>query len=458
MGTTAASAGAGAVGAEVSGASDVSNVSNNGAITAGQLKQLLDVSRMLTVTADIDQLLTRIAEAATGMLACERASIFLYDSHADELWTKVALQSEPIRVPSGAGIVGHVFRTSSVLHVPRPYDDPRFNPEPDRRSGFVTRNLLTAPMVDVDRKPVGVIQAVNKATGSFEPTDVAMIQLLADQAGVAVQRYNLQQAALEAVSLRREMELAKLVQEKLLPASLPQVDGVEAVGWTVPASITGGDCYDLWRTADGRLGIFLADATGHGIGPAMVVSQTRTLVRAMSDQSKRPDPHDLLAAANARLADDLDAGHFVTAFVGFLAADGTLSWSSAGHSPILVRVSPGRPVKMLRPPGPPLGVVDPFMAERVPPLRLGVGGTLLVASDGIIESFSAAQEEFGVERVTEMIGQCRGMPPSQVLDCLRDAIADWQGHEEPLDDQTVVIARRVQAAMPPAPRRRKKRR
>ena len=416
-----------------------------GAIPASTVKQLLEVTRLLAVTSDLDQLLLRIAQAVTQMLGCERASIFLYDARTDQLWTKVALQSQEIRVPSGAGIVGHAFKTGGVLHVPQPYDDARFNPEPDRKSGFVTRNLLAAPMMDVDHHPVGVIQAINKASGRFDAADTSMIQLLADQAGVAIQRYNLQQAAIEAVALRREMDLAKVVQQKLLPQSPPEVEGIEAVGWTMPASVTGGDCYDLWRTRDGRLGIFLGDATGHGIGPAMVVSQARTLVRAMCDETRKIDPHRLLAGANARLAQDLDPGHFVTAFVAFLAPDGTLTWSSAGHSPILVRTSPGRPLKSLAPPAPPLGVVDRFMGERTEPVRLSSGGSLLVVSDGIVEAFNAAREEFAVERVIELMDGCRRQPAQQVLECLRDAVHEWQGREEPTDDQTVVIARRVSA-------------
>src|SRR5687767_3558849 len=187
-------------------------------ITAGQMSLVLDVSRMLAVTADLDALLRRIAEAVTALLNCERASIFLHDAERGELWTKVALGRQEIRMPAGQGIVGHVFNSGRALHVPRPYDDPRFNREPDRRTGFVTRNVLAVPMVDINQTPVGVIQAINKlpagsasdgvAAGAFGDSDLAMLQLLADQAGVAVQRHRLQQAAMESLSLRREMELA----------------------------------------------------------------------------------------------------------------------------------------------------------------------------------------------------------------------------------------------------------
>src|SRR5688500_19459011 len=98
------------------------------ALSAGQLGLVLDVSRMLAVTADLDLLLRRIAEAVTALLNCERASIFLHDEKHHELWTKVALgRQEEIRIPTEAGIVGHVFKTSQPLHVARPYDDPRVN-------------------------------------------------------------------------------------------------------------------------------------------------------------------------------------------------------------------------------------------------------------------------------------------------------------------------------------------
>src|SRR5687768_7653370 len=192
-------------------------------VTAGQMQLVLDVSRMLAVTPELDPLLHKIAEATTALLDCERASIFLHDTVTDELWTKVALQSGLIRIPSGAGIVGLAFKDRKLVHVPEPYKHPRFNPEPDRRSGFVTRDLLAAPMVDIENNPVGVVQAINKCGSdvrpekSFTPADEFMLQLLADQAGVAIQRYRLQQAAVEAMAMRREMDLARKVQEAMLP-------------------------------------------------------------------------------------------------------------------------------------------------------------------------------------------------------------------------------------------------
>lgn len=408
-------------------------------ISAEQMKTVLDVARMLTVTTDLDLLLAHIAEAATGLLNCERASIFFHDPEADELWTKVALQSGEIRVPSGAGIVGHAFKTNKPLHVSSPYEDPRFNREPDRKSGFITRNLLCAPMMNFDRSPVGVIQAINKRDSDFTDSDQVMIELLADQAGVAFQRHRLQMEAVEAVALRREMDLARRVQEAMLPKTSPTIPNLNAVGWAKPASTTGGDAYDFWKLPSGRLGIFLADASGHGMAPTLVVSQTRTLVRALAELDE--DPHRILFRVNARLTEDLEAERFVTAFVGFLSSDGTLQWSCAGHGPIFLRRSLGAELESLEAPGVPLGVIPDWPGDAPSTIKFQRGGEILLMSDGIFEAQSPVNEQIGVERIIEIINLHRTSSPQDLIRALRAATRAWQGRDEPVDDQTVVVVR-----------------
>ena len=401
---------------------------------------VLDVSRLLAVPTDFDDLLCTIAKAATMLLECERASIFLHDARTGELWTKVALLSNSeIRIPANKGIAGYCFTHAQVVCVHDPYHDPRFNPEPDRRSGFVTRNLLTAPMRDIDGKPLGVIQAVNKVDGAFDAADHALVQLLAEQAGVAVQRENLQLHAIESAALRHEMELARATQQALIPPHPPRLPWIDAAGWNCPASVTGGDCWDMWAMPDGRVGVFLADASGHGIGPALVVSQARTLVRAICDTT--PDPHDILRRVNRRMVEDLEWGRFVTAFLGFLSPDGWLHWSSAGHGPALVRRRAGAPLEPLDPPVQPLGVVEQWDEPSPRPMRLSPGGTLAVLSDGIFESMNTVGGIFGVDRTRQHLDALCETGAEHALVGLRGVVQTWQGPSEPLDDQTIVIVR-----------------
>jgi phosphoserine phosphatase len=430
-----------APGGAVGGGAGTGAASASTFISPAQLKLVLDVTRSLVVTTDLDMLLKYIAEATCELLQCERASIFLHDPMRAQLWTKVALQTSEIRVPDTAGIVGAAFTSNQVLHVPAPYDDPRFNREVDKKTGFVTRNILSAPMSDIERRPTGVLQAINKKAGAFVATDIALIQLLADQAGVALQRYELQKAAVGAEAMRHEIELARKVQQSMLPKQMPDVPGIEAMGWTRSASRTCGDCFDLWRTHDGRLGILLADACGHGVAPMLVVSQVRTLVRSFSDIDA--NPRKLLARANARLAADLESDQFVTAFVAFIAPDGALEWCSAGHGPILIRCAADAKVTELVPTELPLGVMPDLTGDEVPPTALQPTGSLAVVSDGIFEAMKPDGEHFGMHRVLKTLDDLSTSPPEKIITTLREAATEWTGSDEPTDDQTIVIARRV---------------
>ncbi len=412
-------------------------MTDTGVISAEQMRLVLEISRQLTVTADLDALLTHIAEAATSLLYTERASIFLHDPETDELWTKVALGAKEIRVPSSAGIVGHVFRTNELLEVADPYGDSRFNREIDRRSGFVTRNLLTVPLKDINGMALGVLQAVNRIGGGFTGGDRALVELLADQAGVAIQRFRLQQEVVRSAGLRHEMDLAQKVQAAMIPQQAPRVRNLKAAGWMRPASVTGGDCYDLWEMPDGRMGIFVGDASGHGIAPAIVVSQARTLVRSLSELDRNPS--QVLERVNARLASDLEAGRFVTAFLGCMSSGGVLEWCSAGHGPIFFRRHGEAAFETLEPLGPPVGVLEAVTFDAAAAIEFEAGGMLVVMSDGVFEARSQGNELMEVERVIGVLDGCQRTSPGEMLGRLRQSIREWQGREEPVDDQTAVI-------------------
>jgi phosphoserine phosphatase RsbU/P len=419
----------------------VPDMSQSVNVTSEQMRQVLEVSRLLAVTTDLDSLLLRIAHAACAMLGCERTSIFLHDPPKKQLWTKVALLAQEIRIPDDAGIAGHAFQQNELMHVSRPYEDRRFNPEPDRRTGFITRNLLTVPMLDINQRPVGVLQAVNCCDGDFCAEALVLVRLVADQAGVAIQRYQLQKEAVAAESMRREMDLARQVQQALIPKTLPTIANTETAGWTRPASVTGGDCFDIWLLADGSLAMLIADATGHGIAPALIVSQVRTLLRALCDLET--DPHELLRLVNRRMAQDLDPGWFITALLATISPTGYLRWCSAGHGPIFMQRSVESKMEVLEPLVPPLGVLPEWGDEKPDAIQLGLGGYLAVTTDGMFEARNPLGDMFSTERLGELIEQGGKLSADEMLCRIRDAVEEFAMGVEPADDQTIIIARHV---------------
>lgn len=248
--------------------------------------------------------------------------------------------------------------------------------------------------------------------------------------------------AMEVAVISKEMDLAKNVQVALIPRNPPTIVGLESAGWALTASVTGGDCYDLWQLKDGRLAVLLADASGHGLAPAMVVSQVRTLCRSLCDFEGHPQ--GLLDRVNRRLADDLEPNRFVTAFLGFLSPDGTLDWSSAGHGPMYWCPGAQNELVMIDSTGLPLGIQhECFFDPVAPPVHLEKGGSLIVFSDGIFEAHAPDGQMFSVERIKEILDNTRGHPLDEIIAAIRSAVQKWQAKLEPDDDQTIVVVRRV---------------
>ncbi len=161
--------------------------------TVGQrLDVMLDITRRLMSVTDLDALLLTMAESTADLLAADRATIFVVDRDREELWSRIALGASEIRFPVGRGIAGTVAQTGETINIPDAYSDRRFNPEPDRRSGYRTKSLITFPMKGDEGRVIGVFQVVNKRGGGpFTRIDEDTLASLASSAAVALENAQL---------------------------------------------------------------------------------------------------------------------------------------------------------------------------------------------------------------------------------------------------------------------------
>jgi HD-GYP domain-containing protein (c-di-GMP phosphodiesterase class II) len=164
-------------------------------VTAGsKLDLILDVTRRLMSITDLDALLRDMATVTTQLLDADRATIFIVDRERGEIWSRVALGTGAgeIRQAIGVGIAGLVAATGDTINIPDAYDDPRFNPEPDQRTGYRTKSLLTFPMTGQHERVIGVFQVVNKnGGGEFTEDDEETLSSLGASAAVAVENAQL---------------------------------------------------------------------------------------------------------------------------------------------------------------------------------------------------------------------------------------------------------------------------
>lgn len=406
------------------------------------LMEVLEVSRRLAATTEVLPLLEAIERAALRVLDCERATVFLFDRESDELVSHVATGVGEIRVPAARGIVGECVRTNAVINVADAYNDARFNPEVDRRTGFRTRNMLTFPLVGYDNSIVGVLQVLNKRHGSFNAWDEELVHTFGSQAGVAVQRQLLLAEFAEKQRLQRDLDIAREIQQALLPQEPPAVPGFDLAGWSCPADETGGDCFDFLKLDDGHVAITIADATGHGIGPALVIAECRALFRgAVSLTSDLPRVATLV---NRLLCDDLPDNRFVTAYFGLLRPEAQeIAYISAGHGPILFFDAAGGELRESGATGLPLGILDDALFDAVETIAMRSGDMLLLLTDGFFEWTDPSGEQFGTARVADVLRRHRALSAGDIIAQMHRAVLEFAQGTPQKDDLTAVVVKRV---------------
>lgn len=411
-------------------------------LSQADLERLLEVTRHLAAPFDLSAMLAEVAAAARQVLHAERCSVWLLDSAASELVLEVASDLPDVRLPLGHGLVGACAQSRAVLNVPDCYADPRFDRSVDVRSGYRTRCSLTVPLIDHRDALVGVMQLLNREGGVFEAAHETLARALAAQCAVALSRAHLTAQALRVESLRRELELARLVQTSALPRCLPEVPGYDMHAAFLPEAETGGDAYDLaWL--GGRLRLLLADAAGHGIAPALAVMQLQSMLRAAWRLGSPLEA--AFAQVNDQLADTLPDGHFITAFLGEVdPVANRLRFISGGQAPILLhRAAEGR-CEVFGAGSFPLGAMPLARTPVAVDTPLAPGDVLLLLSDGIYEQEDAGGQPYGRARVQAMAAAAArdGADAATLCQRVLTDLRHFAGGAPQQDDITALVLRR----------------
>jgi serine phosphatase RsbU (regulator of sigma subunit) len=240
--------------------------------------------------------------------------------------------------------------------------------------------------------------------------------------------------------LEHDMEVARAIQQSLLPTTSPELEGFEIAGWNQPADETGGDFYDWQMLPDGKLVVALADVTGHGIGPALLASVCRAYARASFTHE-----NGLMAAMeelNDALIKDIGNARFVTFVAAICSPRNTVELLSAGHGPLFLYWLNEDRFDAFEAQGLPLGVMNDLESEPPKVLDLHPGDMLVLTTDGFFEWANQNGEEFGMKRMKETIRAARDLHPADIISTLYRSVIDFSGGTKQKDDLTAVIIKR----------------
>jgi sigma-B regulation protein RsbU (phosphoserine phosphatase) len=395
----------------------------------------------LLASATLDETLNQIALLVFEAVPADRCLIMMRDEGGTEL--KVAAA----RLRDREGEVGEIRISRHVLEevvgqgkavlTSDAQHDPRFASSTMTIQGI--RSVLAVPL-GVGENVFGIVYADSPiAEGRFTEDHLKVLTTLASVASIRVENTRLLEQQMERERLEHELQLAMEIQQRFQPTAPPIVQGYELQGISFSCYEIGGDYYDFIERSDGRLVVALGDVSGKGTAAALLMSSLHAAVHAQA--ASHSTLVETITAVNKYLAENIPSNRFVTLFYGELdPKSGSLSFVNAGHNPPLIVHESGT-VEHLAAGGLPLGII-PHAEYREGRTQLQYGDVLVIYSDGVSEAVSPSGEEFGPERLYDVVAQNLKASASGIRDRIESALTKFAQGTPANDDITLVIVKR----------------
>ncbi len=424
-----------------------------------EVNLIYDIADTIGAVLDSHTVCNVILEKAVRVIGVDKASVMLYDERSDRLFLAASygldLSDDEIKhvfVMPGEGVSGKVFSSGKHLliediendifpdipHTERHYKSKSFVSVPMRykRKSFLSIPMICSPKQS-EKRVMGVINMTDKqGSDMFTSGDLRLLTAIASQAAMSLYNIELIEEVKDAERVKREMEIAQQIQTGLLPGEPPSLPGIELAGRCLPATQVGGDYYDFFLSPDNKLGMVIADVSGHNVGAALMMAAARSTLR--SEVLIQQSPAAILGKANFILYGDLtNAELFITMFYAeYDANTRTLRYSNGGHNnPILLH---NGACSFLDTDGMLIGMLESVDFEEKT-LTLQPDDVVIFYTDGVVEAINDSGDMFKLERFCQIIEQNGHRGAHELLDDIYNALSEYSGSALGADDITVVV-------------------
>ena len=419
-----------------------SSMPKPGLETVDKLRMLLEITRTISRSLDLDELLNLVMDTLGSLIHYDAAGIYLIDEGDDEnpyVFKARAIRGYDIsfelvepRLKFGEGFIGRVAESGKPIISADVSKDPRYFRARER-----TRSEMVAPIIS-NEHVIGVFDLESDRLDSYSPDDLAILQMLTSQVAIIIEKVRLLEEVVEKKRIEAQLEVARQVQLELLPDQDPQLENFEISAYVFPTEEVSGDYYDWVAIFDDQISITVADAVGKGMPAALLMSFLRASLRAGVQIGYAP--HIALAKVNNLLWDSVEEHQFITGIYGLLdSTNRTFVFSNAGHNPPLL-IKPDGEYRYVEYGDLPLGMFrDMHYHQHF--IRFDKGQVMVIYTDGITEAANEAGEEYGQERLAKRILEGIDLPAKQLIDHIRKGVADFTDRKFLDDDGTLFIVR-----------------
>ena len=328
---------------------------------------------------------------------------------------------------------GRSVLTSDAQH------DPKFASQTIVLQGI--RSVLAVPLCVDERHVFGLIYADSPTyETTFKEEHLDILTTLASVASIRVENVSLLDERINRERMERELALATEIQQRFQPSGPPIKEGYEFQGISFSCYEIGGDYYDFIERHDGKMLVALGDVSGKGTAAALLMSSLHAAIHAQV--AAKTSLEETVVSVNKYLSENTPANRFITLFVAELdPSTGEIRFINAGHNPPLLGRADGT-VEQLASGGLPLGIM-PMASYDVGTASLGVGDSLVIYSDGVSEANNPKEEEFGLDRLTNVIKANIKASASGIRDKVESALSQFTDTAPANDDITLVIVKRT---------------
>lgn len=404
---------------------------------ARTLQLLNEISRELTSILNVDELLKHVGELLSRLIDYQMFSILLLDASGQKLQHHFSLRfQENIQlkhdIPIGDGLVGYAAQHKMAVLVPDVSKDSRYI-----KVNNETRSELAVPLIYKDNV-IGVLDLEHTKRGYFTEDHKKTITTMAAQIAIALENARLyEEIARQEMRLERDLALARELQFRLLPPSLPQLKNLEIAAKFSPARAIGGDLYDTVNYSLDRVAIVVGDVSGKGAPAAIYAALVSGILRSHSPIE--PSPAEMLSAVNFSLGERRIDGQFVSIiYAVWDDLHRTLQIANSGL-PRPIYCHDGE-IEIIEATGLPLGLFDEAEYDEFS-FQANTGDLFVFFSDGILDATNHNGDLFGRRGVERIVKEGCRLSAQALVDNLFNAVQEHSAGVETFDDQTIVAIR-----------------